>query len=281
MRHDGHYHLFCTLRGRGRSHAISYAAFDDLAAAGAATQVVLPNHAGYCCAPQVFYYRPQARWYLVCQAKDPHWSPEYQAACATSTDLADPAAWSPLEPMGVARPEAGKRDPYLDFWVICDERRAWLFFTSDNGKMWRTWTSFADFPRGWSRPELAFHGDVFEASHTYRLDAEDRYLTLIEAQRGDDRRYYKAYLAHHLDGKWTPLGGAEPALYAGPENVDFTAGAWSDSISHGELLRDAPDERMLARRDASFVFQGVRHADRIGRAYGDIPWELGVLLPGK
>ncbi|MEM6459972.1 MAG: hypothetical protein AAF710_11350 [Planctomycetota bacterium] len=63
------------------------------------------------------------------------------------------------------------------------------------------------------------------------------------------------------------------------DNVAQTAGHWTDSVSHGELLREGVDQRMVARRDAPFLFQGVLAADRDGKQYGDIPRSLGLLQP--
>jgi hypothetical protein len=50
--------------------------------------------------------------------------------------------------------------------------------------------------------ELALQAKIFEASHTYKLKGRDQYLTIIEE---NGQRYYKAYVAQRLDGKWTPL----------------------------------------------------------------------------
>lgn len=280
VKYDDRWHMFCTLRGRQRSHAIVYSSFKTFDEAGGSLPVVLPNHDGYFCAPQVFFFTPHRRWYLICQAKDPNWSPTYQAAFATTTDIAKPDSWSPLGPMGVARPRGGV-DPYLDFWVICAGETAHLFFTSDNGKMWRSETAIADFPYGWANPVLAFEGDIFEASHIYRVAGQALYLNLIEAQLPDDRREYKAYVSEELDGEWTPVGEDGSARYASPENVRQTAGRWTDSISHGELLRVGVDEKLEAAPNAPFIFQGVLHKDREGEDYGDIPWNLGLLIPSQ
>ena len=56
------------------------------------------------------------------------------------------------------------------------------------------------------------------------------------------------------------------------------AGHWTDSFSHGELLRAGYDEKMEVDLDnLKFLFQGVSDARRAGKKYGDIPWELGLL----
>jgi hypothetical protein len=268
--------LFCTVRGTKRSHAVVYVSFKDWAKAGEAERHVLSCHSGYFCAPQVFYFTPHRKWYLICQAADESWEPKYQPAFSTSSNLAGFDTWSALTPMFNGRSDTPKA--WLDFWVICDEAKAHLFFTSLDGKMWRCETPLDRFPAEWSVPELALEGDVFEASHTYRLRGLSQYLTLIEAQNGHGWRYYQAYVADRLEGPWNPLAVDKDDAFASMRNVTQTAGRWTDSISHGELLRAGNDERLEV--DASgmqFLVQGVLESDRAGRGYGQIPWRLGLL----
>jgi len=182
VRYGGRWHLFCTIRGQRRSHQIEYLSFSEWDQANAAERHVLTLTEGYFCAPQVFYFRPQGRWYLVCQVSDESRKPALQPACSTSTDIADHASWTAPRLLFAEQPDNVER--WIDFWVICDSDRAHLFFTSLDGRMWRSQTRLQDFPHGWSRPEVALQGDVFEASHTYRLKGLDRFLTIIEAQAG-------------------------------------------------------------------------------------------------
>ncbi|MEM6692095.1 MAG: non-reducing end alpha-L-arabinofuranosidase family hydrolase [Planctomycetota bacterium] len=275
VRYQGKWHLFCTLRGHERSHATVYTSFKTFEEALSSKPVVLPNHDGYFCAPQVFFYRPQAKWYMVCQAKNEEWNPVYQAAYATTEDISDPNSWSPLKPMRVARPKDGEKSPYLDFWIIRDGDDVFNFFTSDNGKMWRCKTSAEDFPKGWSNPALAYEGDIFEASHIYRLPS-GRYANLIEAQGRSDKRYFKILFADDLEGQWLPPASGDER-YAYDENITFEDGPWANSISHGELIRSGIDERMNATLHSPFFFQGVMMKDRKGKPYGKIPWKVGVL----
>jgi hypothetical protein len=283
VRHADHWHLFCTIRGKERSHAIVYLNFADWPDADQAVWQVLPNHAGFCCAPQVFYFRPQGKWYLICQASDEAWTPNYQPAYAVTDDLADPATWSKLQPLGVQK---GQARAWLDFWIICDEQHAYLFFTSLDGHLWRSRTPLDQFPGGWSEPVVALEGDVFEASHTYRLADTDssavKYLTIIEAQDGHGWRYQKLYSAERLDGEWSPLAATRDQAFASLRNVTQNGGAWTDSISHGELIRSGVDERLeVPSRQWQFLFQGVRDEDRGGKPYGEIPWRLGILKQGE
>ncbi|MBN1421088.1 MAG: glycoside hydrolase [Planctomycetes bacterium] len=280
VRYGDRWHLFSTVRGKKRSHAIEYISFASWDDTSAARRRILPCHEGFFCAPQVFFFTPHKKWYLICQASDPSWDPPYRPAFSTTTDIARAESWSPLKPL--VEKKADEVKAWLDFWVICDDAKAYLFFTSLDGKMWRAETKLADFPAGWSNPVVALRGDVFEASHTYRVKGEDRYLTLIEAQGGRGWRYYKAYAADRLDGEWTPIAAEKDRAFASMRNVEQPGGRWTDSISHAELIRAGFDEKLeVDPRAPKLLFQGVLDVDRRGKAYGEIPWRLGLLELGK
>ena len=275
IRYNGRWHLFCTIRSQKRSHQVEYLSFADWQDARAAERHVLALTDGYFCAPQVFYFRPHGKWYLILQVADQTRKPALQPACSTSDDIADPASWTPPRLLFAEQPD--NVEHWIDFWVICDADRAHLFFTSPDGRMWRSETSLRDFPHGWSRPVVALQGDVFEASHTYRLKGLDRFLTIIEAQAGG-RRYYKAYLADRLDGPWAPLAATPEKPFASPVNVTDLGPHWTDSFSHGELIRTGHDETMeVDPANLRFLFQGVRDEEMQGKPYGQIPWRLGLL----
>ncbi len=168
---------------------------------------------------------------------------------------------------------------WLDFWVICDSAKAHLFYTSLDGNMWRRETRLADFPFGWSEQKLAIHGDIFEASHTYKIKGRDEYLTVLEAQ-GDRRRYYKAYIADRLDGEWRGLADSREKPFAALSNVRQDS-AWTANISHGELIRSGVDEHLeIDPGSMRFVFQGASDAE-YRQNYGAIPWRLGILEPAE
>jgi len=281
VRQGDRWHLFCTVRGPKRTHAIVYLSFGDFSEANKAPRHILSCHPGYFCAPQVFYLTPQQKWYLICQAADPAWGePAYRPAFSTTTNISDPNSWTKLQPLFEKQPENVKA--WLDFWVICDDSKAHLFWTSLDGKMWRCETSLSQFPKGWSAPAVVLTGDIFEASHTYRLKGLNKYLTLVEAQNGHGWRYYKAYLADRLDGSWQPLAADKDKAFASMNNVKPTGEQWSDVVSHGELVRSGCDEKLEADpAHLRFLFQGVLEKDRDGKGYGEIPWRLGLLEPAK
>jgi hypothetical protein len=270
------WHVFATIRSRKRTHQIEYLSFADWPDADKAPRTVLKLTDGYFCAPQVFRFTPHRKWYLVYQVSEPSRKPALQPAFSTADDLADPSSWTKPELLFEKHPENVER--WIDFWVIADDARAHLFFTSLDGKMWRSSAKLADFPRSWGRPEVVLEGDIFEASHTYRLKGFDRFLTVVEAQGPGGRRYYKAYLADRLDGKWAPLAATREKPFAAPGNVRPEGTPWTDSFSHGELLRTGHDERLeVDPARLRFLFQGVADADRQGKPYGEIPWKLGLL----
>ena len=277
--HDGRWHLFCSVRSSKPYAQIEYLTFEDLKHPQPSQRRILKVHSGHCGAPQVFYFRPHQRWYLICQASGDLWEPNDIAAYSTSTNIADPESWSSLAPMQ-QQWASGKRG--LDFWVICDDAKAHLFFTTLDGRMWREETPLAEFPTGWSEPVLAIRGDVFEASHVYKLDGMDKYLTVIEAQHGHGWRYFKAYLADRLDGAWTPLAAMRDKTFASMANTRPTGRRWTDSISHGELIRCGHDQRLTVDpAHLRFIFQGVSERERAGKPYRAIPWRLGILEPAE
>jgi hypothetical protein len=283
VRYNGRWHLFCTIRSEKRTHQIEYLSFADWKHADAAPRHVLAISDGYFCAPQVFWFEPHRKWYMVLQVADPSRKVGLQPAFSTTETIDDPGSWS--KPTLLYRDKHPENiTGWIDFWVICDETKAHLFFTSNNGLMWRAETSLANFPHGWTEPKVVLKGDIFEASCTYRLKGSGKYLTIVEAEtsRAGGWRYYKAYLADALDGEWKPLADSWEKPFAGPANVSFGGEKWSESVSHGELIRPGHDQTLEVDPDnLRFLYQGVLEKDRKGKAYGRIPWRLGMLEQGK
>ena len=281
VRYNDRWHLFCTVRGPKLGRELMYFSFDDWSNAGKAKHYLLKLQADHPGAPQVFYFAPHKKWYLICQAYNDAWEPTYGASYSTTTNIADPRSWSPLKPLGAKRVKDDKvpeGKAGLDFWVICDERKAHLFFTTNDGRMWHEETALANFPGGWSEAQLAIKGDIFEASDTYKLKGLDKYLTIIEAQGGHGWRYYKAYVADRLDGEWKPLAAEKDHAFASMQSVRQTGEHWTDSVSHGELIRAGYDQRLeVDPKGLRFVFQGVAEQDVKGKNYVQIPWSLGIL----
>ncbi|QOV88842.1 non-reducing end alpha-L-arabinofuranosidase family hydrolase [Humisphaera borealis] len=274
--HDGKWHVFSTIRSQKRTHQIEYVAFADWSKANESPRHILTVRDNYFCAPQVFYFTPHKKWYLLYQVGEPDRKPQLQPVLSTTTDLADPASWSKPTYLFDTGPDGLKG--WIDFWIICDDTHARLFATSNDGRMWRSDTKLADFPKGWSQPQVVLQADIFEASHTYKIKGEPRYLTIVEAQAAG-RRYYKAYHSDRLDGQWKPVADSVKNPFASLDNIEPVAGnRWTDSVSHGELLRAGVDEKMeIDPNNLKFLIQGVLDKDKAGKKYGEIPWRLGLL----
>jgi hypothetical protein len=268
-----------TLKGPGYT-GMEYCSFEKWEDADKAPRVPLRWHnEKYFCAPQVFYYTPHKLWYMIYQVRVGD-EKGMQIAYSTTNEIGKPDSWSKPQWLFPDAASDKRTVAGIDFWVICDETKAYMFFTSNDGKMWRMWTTREEFPRGFRDCKVALEADIFEASHTYRLKGRKEFLTIIEANPRGKRRY-DAFVSDRLDGEWKPLG--EKGLFASDENVRPAAGVtmWADNISHGELLRQGADESLTVDpENMRFLIQGVLQKDKIG-AYGDIPWRIGMLEPIK
>ncbi len=277
--YNSKWHVFHSTRSKIRTHQTEYVSFDKWENMASSERHILHCRDGYFCAPQVFYFRPHRKWYLICQVIEEGRTPGLQPAFSTTENIEDPDSWTQAELFFPEGPEGVKK--WIDFWIICDDQRAYLYFTSLDGHLWRMSTAIEDFPHNFAHYELALKADIFEAAHIYRLMGIDKYLAIIEAIRKvppKGRRYYVAYLADSLDGEWKKLASSADKPFASFENVVQPEGRWTDYISHGELIRAGNDERMLVEPDhLQLLIQGVTDGEVAGKKYGEIPWRLGLL----
>lgn len=262
-------------RGGGGGWNMVHVEFADLKDAPNAKLFYMdtkPGFGGYKCAPEVFYFTPQKKWYYTFQTQTP--------AYATSDNPDDPTSWTAPQQFF----ERGTPLPGLpiDYHFIGDGEYMYMFFTGDDGNFYRSRTTYADFPKGFSNPVIAMHGNprtVFEAGFTYKIKGVDKYLTCVEAQGAG--RYYRAYVADKLDGEWYPIEGfdTQDHPFAGRANVTFEDGVtpWSNQVSHGEMFREVNDERQVLDPDnLMFLYQGISDADNRGD-YGHLPYKIGLL----
>ena len=272
----GQWHVLTTLRQKSGRVVMEQLSFADWNKAKEARRATIDLHPAYHCAPQLFFFTPHQKWYLIYQAGNFRCNKGLTPVFSTTGNLNDPSSWTKPEPL---LENAAPNPKGIDFWVICDEASARLFYTSDDGHFWRRDAKKADFPHGWG-PEVLVMQDakdeLFEASHTYALKGRGKFLTILEAM-APGRRYYKAFLADRLDGPWQPLAATKEKPFAARENVSGDS-AWCDSVSHGELIRCGIDETLTVDpNNLRFLIQGVDAAGYRAGKYGGIPWKLGVL----
>jgi endo-1,4-beta-xylanase len=281
--YNGNWHVYASSVTSAGSYGMVYIRFRDWEHTASATVYYMdqnPSLAGYHAAPQLFYFRPQNKWYLVYQSGPPQYS--------TNDDPGDPAGWTAPasffagEPATVTRNKG--RGGWLDFWVICDTTDCCLFFSDDNGHWYRSRTAISSFPLGFSEPVVVLQDAdpfrLFEASNVYAMKGTGRYLALVEAfdAASGGHRYFRSWTADRLDGSWTPLQDTYATPFASYANVAFTTQpAWTRDISHGEMIRDGYDETLtIDPAQLRFLYQGVS-PDAAGLPYNSLPWRLGLL----
>ncbi len=273
---ENKWHLFATARSEKPSHQIVYLSFEDWSQADKSPRTVLkldPNHAA---SPQVFYFEPQRKWYLIYQVEDLKKDPTIRPVFSTTENISDPASWTPPQPLFATQPDNIRL--WSDFWVICSDERAYLFFSSRDGNLWRSQTRIEDFPGKWSRPQNCLESNVLQGARVYKLKRYQKYLTIIEAQE-TGRRFCKAFWSDFPNGRWDDLAVSEKRPFAGKVNIKQDP-QWIEQISRGEILRSSYDQHMeIDPLHIQFLFAAIDEYDKTDRGYGQIPWRLGLLEP--
>jgi hypothetical protein len=276
VRYNDLWHIYATAYSTSaRTWSMVYLNFKDWSEAPKAKLTYIdvnPSLRGYHCAPHLFYFTPHKKWYLIFQSQQPQY--------CTTDDISKPETWTAPKNFFDRMPSSAPRLP-IDYHIICDDKHAYLFFTGDNGRFYRSRTRIEDFPNGMGDIEVAIQGNrnnLFEGSMTYKIKGTDTYLTIIEAL--SPARYYRAWISNDLNGEWTPVPGADSwaTPFAGINNVTFEEGVepWTRDISHGELLRDGYDETpTIDPNNLRFLYQG--RDPKSGGNYSLLPYRLALL----
>lgn len=332
--YNGKYHMFYTSKVRRDTFASGVPGVDPRSCSGvgyvsAPTLEGLkgaPRYnfgeivGGQVIAPQVFYFEPHKLWYLIAQvsvrgtgikrpemfsnrrvaaAAEASGDPDLMPVYLTNPDIENVHGWSKPKPI---RTRKNYADFWIDFWVICDEAKAHLFYTDHRGSMFRMECPIDQFPDGFkdSVDEIAFTDSgetlfgrwrMHEASHIYYVKSANKYLCLLEAvyphptrpNYWDSRsRFMFAVVADRLEGPWKRIETDGPNDFAGdPGNLTRLNGIRSnyDQVSHFEIIRKTHDQRFEIE-DFNFVllFQAF-DSENIGDDfhYDDLPWELALM----
>jgi hypothetical protein len=274
----GKWHVFASVANSG-GYGLVYTSFADWSQAGAASQFYLDRSgigAGYRAAPEVFYFAPQNKWYLVYQTGN--------ASYSTNTDINNPGGWSAPQNFYSAMPDIIRQNIgngfWVDMWVICDNVNCYLFSSDDNGHLYRSQTTVAQFPNGFSNPVIAAQdankNNLFEASNVYKVQGTNQYLLIVEAIGSDGRRYFRSWTSTSIAGTWTPLAATESNPFARASNVTFPSGQWTRDISHGEMIRAGTDQTLtISPCHMQYLYQGMDPS--AGGDYNSLPWRLGLL----
>jgi len=301
--HNGKYHLFYTSKSHLQNNKVrtglGYTSAKTLAELNTAKRYDLNDMLeSVIIAPQLFYFRPHKLWYLVGHTggKRLHkLTPVY----LTNPNLDDIDGWS--KPKTLPTAERSNKDFWIDFWVICDDTHAHLFYTDHSGKVFRQQTTVIQFPLGFDQSQETVaveasgkdkQGDwrIHEASHIYHVQSDNRYLMLVEATRPhpkksqywDSRnRFLLGFTADELTGPWQRTEPTDSQHFGNPHTLFNPDGSSSKyaQVSHPELIRAGFDERLTIQDyNLKMLFQGF---DATGVTadydYHHLPWKISVM----
>jgi len=229
--------------------------------------------AGATVSPSLIYLTPKNQWVLTFQ-----WGFKY----ATSSDPTQPSKWSAPKSLfasRVANSETGPMDPT----VICDSARCYLFFTASNGNIYRSSMPIDNFPSTFTSHETIWAEsnkyDAFEAVQVYAVKGTGKYLMVVGAIGPSGQRYFRAFSADSLGGKFTPIPGAssEAKPFAGKNNVTFSGTPWTNDIGQGDIVRENPSEtQTIDPCNLQFLYQG-RDPTKVSSNDGEMPYRPGLL----
>jgi len=302
--YNGKYHLFYTAKsvsfsGDQPQYSIScgYASAPSLDELNKAERYSIDSVVGcVVVAPQVFYFEPQRLWYLIAHTTvvegELH---TLEPIYMTNPDIEDSAGWSEAQILGT-----GKRSDefWIDFWVICTDKRAYMFYANQKGSILRMECGLEDFPSGFteSTPEVAMHVNhmedekpwkMFEAVHIYQVKEDGTYLALLEGAFFDPTKHYDVesrtrfifgMRADSLNGEWSRVETGQNEFLADADKLykpDGTKSAFTQ-VSHPELIRSGYNQKLeIDDYHLSLLFQsfdGTMVPDSYH--YNELPWNL-------
>lgn len=278
IRHNGAWQVYATTASPSQGWNLVHFSFADWPQASGATHTYLdstPIGRGYRAAPHIFYFAPHGLWYMVYQTGLPTYS--------TSTDPGNPRSWTTPRNFMSSEPAIVTQNKgagaWLDFWMICDAVNCYLFSSDDNGHIYRSQTTVANFPNGFGNTVIALQDSrfaLFEGTAVYRVAGTNQYLLLQEAIGSDGRRWYRSYTSNSLNGTWTPHLATESNPFARWNTVTFNGSAWTRDFSHGELIRSGNDQTVpVDPCRLQFLYQG--QDPNAGGDYIRLPWRMGLL----
>jgi len=222
-------------------------------------------------APELLYFTPKKQWIL-----------SYQWGSAkfnymTSSDPTKANSWSGSKPLLTEDITKATYGP-IDQVVICDSANCYLFYAADNGHIYRASMPIGNFPGNFSGSADILQdsqANLFEAVEVYTVKGTGKYLMIVECMGGGGR-YFRAFSATSLGGTWTSISNAsnENTPFAGKKNVTFT-NAWTNDISHGDLVRGYDETRTVDPCNLQMLYQGYNPS--FSGDYDLKPYKLGLL----
>lgn len=265
--YENMWHIFYTARGNGR-YSIGYASSPSLSQFANAKRHQLKlggDNSRIDCAPQVFYFTPHKLWYLIFQTTDSNYQPSF----STNPTLNNPNTWNKSQDLI----QKDRSEKWIDFWVICDDTHAYLFYTQEHNDVYVRSTKLENFPSQWGEGMKVFSG-VHEAVHIYSVPTENRYIMIYELS-SDGVRSFGLASSERLSGPWKEITTefASIAMLIPEPAWDI----WTEMVSHGEAIRCGYNEKLeVDSENGEWVIQGILKRDMISE-YPELPWKIGVI----
>lgn len=290
---DGQWHLVYTyvyLQGDQQRYGIGYTCAKDLHALDVSPRHDLGylSYDGYpLVAPQIFYFAPDNRWYLVAQVHHDG-DPRYQAAFCTNTQIDNPDGWT-IPAILASEEQLPDVRTAIDFWIICDDHNAYLCFSDQQASVWSLATDISSFPAGFGNPRVMVtdttdEWELHESAHVYYRADQSRYLMIVEGilkPKDNFRltldRCMIAYEADTMNGPWQRIDPHAGRFWADRTNVVDARNAvdWRP-VSHPELIRGGCDQRCEIVGPICMLSQTLITKPTT-TTYSHLPWELRIL----